>query len=302
MADRMPSRGFLMFAYNNPQVDYGLMALCNALMIKANCCEKHVSLVTDEGTIGWLKQSQGEALVNKAFDNIILDEIPTPDQAQTKRYSDTQYTNFELPWHNSTRASAYKLSPYDETILLDTDYLICDGALDHVWGSASDLRMNHRAMTLNHEPVGEAEQRLEPFGIPMYWATCVYFRKSDFAASIFDLVDLIRENYDYYQFVYKFPGRLFRNDFAFSIAAHIMSGWIGDGIDPLPTPVLLSSFDCDDLLDIPEKNELVLLIQDSTETWKYRATRLRNMSVHVMNKFSVIRNAPKIIALYGEDQ
>jgi hypothetical protein len=295
------SRGYLMFAHNNPQVDYGLMALCNALMIKANSQEKNVALITDDGTYGWLKQSQGEALVNRAFDHVLL-HAPPPAESQKRRFCDTQYTNFDLPWYNTTRASVYDHTPFSETILIDTDYLICDDVLDRVWGSENEFRMNRKAMTLNHEPVSPNETRLEPFGIPMYWATCVYFRKGPFSQSMFELVDVIRDNYDYYQFLYKFPGRLFRNDYAFSIAAHLLNGWSEDQIEPLPNPTLLTSFDCDDLLDIPAKNELLFLVQDSKDTWKYRANRVRSMSTHVMNKFSIIRNAQKIIDLYGSDQ
>jgi hypothetical protein len=295
------SRGYLMFAHNNPQVDYGLMALCNALMIKANSREKNVALITDDGTYGWLKESQGEALVARAFDKVLL-HAPPPPETQTRRFCDTQYTSFDLPWHNASRTSVYDHTPFTETILLDADYLICDNALDQVWGSESEFRMNHKAMTLNHEPVGVSEQRLEPFGIPMYWATCVYFRKGEYSRSLFEVVDVVRENWEYYQFLYKFPGRLYRNDYAFSIAAHLLSGWSEGQIEPLPTPTLLSSFDCDDLLDVPAKNELLFLAQDGHETWKYRANRVRNMSVHVMNKFAIIRNAQKIIDLYGSPE
>jgi hypothetical protein len=293
------SRGYLMFAHNNPQVDYCLMALCNALMIQANSAVKNVALVTDEGSLTWLKQSQGEELVNRAFSDIILHDAPPPS-TQKRRFNDTQYSNYDLPWHNASRASAYEVSPYHETILLDTDYLIMDSTLDQVWGSESDLRMNRKAITLNHDPVNEAESRLEPFGIPMYWATCVYFRKSEFAKTLFDMVDVVRENYDYYQYLYKFPGRLFRNDYAFSIAAHILGGWVEDQIETLPSDTLLSSYDCDDLLDVPGKNELVFLVQDGREHWKYRTTRITNISTHVMNKFALIRNAAKIIELYGD--
>lgn len=293
------SRGYLMFAHNNPQVDYGLMALCNALMIKANSAEGQVAVITDEGTYNWLVESRGEKLVKKAFDHVLL-HAPPPPSTQKRRFNDTQYTNFDLPWHNATRTSVYDHTPFDETILLDSDYLICDSVLDQVWGSPGDVRMNRKAITLNHEPVAEAEARLEPFGIPMYWATCVYFRKGDYANRLFGLVDAIRDNYDYYQYLYRFPGRLYRNDYAFSVAAHILNGWTEDGeIESLPSPVLFSSFDHDDLIDIPAKNELLILAEDAKETWKYRATRVKGISTHVMNKFSIIRNADKIIEIYG---
>lgn len=288
------TRGFLMFAHNNPQVDYGLMALCNALMIKANSREGNVALVTDQGTYDWLVSNKGLSLVDRSFDHVIIEDV---EQTQSRRYNDTQYTTFTLPWHNSSRARAYYLTPFDETILVDCDYLIGDSCLDSVWGSDS-IRMNKHAISLMHQPL-KIEQWLEPFGIPMYWATCVYFRKDEQTKTFFDLVEVIKDNYDYYQCLYRFPGKLFRNDYAFSIAAHIMNGWTTDDIS-LPASTILTSSDHDDLLDIPARNEFVFLAEDATDTWKYRVSRTSGVSVHVMNKFSIIRNSDKIIEIYGE--
>ncbi len=292
------SRGFLMFAHNNEQVDYGVIALCNALMIKDNCTINDVALITDGGTYDWLVQSHGEELVNRAFDHVLI-HAPPPGDTQKKRYRDTQYTGYDLPWHNATRTKVYDHTPFDETVLIDSDYLIMDNALDSVWGSTSDIRINRHAATLNHEPVGVGDSMLEPFSVPMYWATCVYFRKGQTAQTLFDMVDFIRENYELYQALYRFPGRLYRNDYAFSIAAHIMGGWVEGSFEPLPTPTLLTSFDCDELIEVPAKNELLFLVEDPVEPWRYRANALRGMSVHVMNKFSIVRMADRLIGLYG---
>ena len=291
------SRGFLMFAYNNEQIDYGLLALCNGLMIKNHFPDAEIALVSDEGTIGWLRESRGNALTDKVFDHLIVE--PVQNASLKRRYLDTLSTTHELPWHNSTRSTAYDLSPFDETILLDSDYLICSDVLSRCWGSSSDLRMNHRVLTLNHEAPHENERRLEPFGISMYWATCMYFRKSEYSKIFFDLVSYIRENYDYYQHLYRFPGILFRNDYVFSIAAHIMAGMGGQEIEALPQPHLMTSFDCDELMDVPSKDEFLFLVNDTTDRWKFTYSRLRGIDVHVMNKFSIGRNADKIIALYG---
>jgi hypothetical protein len=292
------NRGFLMFAHNNKQIDYGELALCNGLMIREHHPEAGITLVTNSGTLSWLENRYGKKLVHDVFENITIESVPK--NPSSRAFRDTLSTSHDAPWFNHTRVSAYEHSPYDETILLDSDYLIANDSLTGCWNSRDDLRMNCKVITLDHETPNDNEQRLETFGIPMYWATCVYFRKSDYAATFFGLVEHVRDNYDYYQHIYKFPGNLYRNDYAFSIAAHIMSGFVSNGIPSLPCSELLTSFDCDELLDVPAKNEFIFLVNDAKERWKFTYSRLKGLSVHAMNKFSIGRNAEKIIALYGE--
>lgn len=292
------SRGFLMYAHNNEEVDYGLIALCNALMIKTNMRENAVALVTDNGTKSWLIEQFGEEFISRAFDHIIM--AGKSAGKEKRAYQDTASTSKKLSWYNGSRSSAYDVSPFDETILIDADYLICDNTLDHVWGTDTDLMMNRTATSLNFAPLDERETHLNSFGIPMYWATCVYFRKSEFAKMFFDVVAHVKTNIQYYQFLYRFPGRLFRNDYVFSIAAHTLGGWTHGGVENLPVPYLLTSFDRDELHDVVGKNKFVFLVNDAEQSWKFNLARVDNLNVHIMNKFSIVRNAKKIISLYGD--
>lgn len=297
----MSERGYLIFANNNPEVDYGLIALCNALMIKSNSEVKDVTLVTDNFTLDWLRSSRGN-LVDRAFNRVIVQNWEEVTKGSTqRRMQDTPSTTKSLAWYNGTRRNAYDLSPYQETILLDCDYLVCDRSLDLCWGSVNEVMINRQARTLEHQDPSPAEQMLGPFSIPMLWATCVYFQKGKKAKLLFDLVGHVRENYPYYQYVYGFGGRLYRNDFAFSIAAHMLDGFQKrhDTIPTLPYPVLTSSFDCDELYDVPAKNELVFLVNDTSDKWRFRLSRTKGINVHVMNKFSIVRHADKIIDIYG---
>jgi hypothetical protein len=286
------TRGYLIFAHNNEEIDYTLIALCNALMIRRHSVVKNVTLVTNQGSLDWLRKSHGP-LVNLAFQHIII--RPQPDTRQTRAFADTS-TAKKLKWHNGSRASAYELSPYRETILLDADYLVQDASLDHVWGVQDDFLMNRQAQTLDGQPLADQEARLEPYGIPLYWATCVFFRKGDTAQRMFEMVEHVKENYDYYQNLYRFPGSLFRNDYAFSIAAHLIGGWTEGAINSLPSPVLLTSFDRDELIDV--KDGLIFLV---AQDHGFAVSRIAGVSVHVMNKFSIIRMADKLLEVYRED-
>ena len=50
------SSGVLLFAHNNREIDYGKIALANAMLVKKNL-DVPVSIVTDDGTIDWLRKT-----------------------------------------------------------------------------------------------------------------------------------------------------------------------------------------------------------------------------------------------------
>ena len=287
------SRGYLMFAHNNEEIEYLTIALCNALMIRNNSVVKRVSVVTDAASMFWLTEQFG-SLPEEVFDQIIIVDSP---KGQPRQFRDTRSTSKMLPWKNTTRSSAYSMSPYDETLLIDCDFLILDRSLDAVWGSNEDLMINSTAMTLEYASTHPEEQRLGVMTIPMRWATCVYFKRGKDAQILFDTVDHVRENYLHYQALYQFPGEVFRNDYAFSIAIHIMNGWRDEGVKSLPNPVILTSFDCDELHDVPEKNVLHFLVNDSDRHYAFHLGKVTT-NVHVMNKFAIVRLANKIVELY----
>ena len=98
------SKGVLLFAFNNGTTDYFKMAIATA-----NRAYEFLGLgttvVTDSNTI-----------VENYSHN--LDNIIIVDSDSSNKNVDNQI------WINKGRYQAYDLSPYDETLLLDTDYLI----------------------------------------------------------------------------------------------------------------------------------------------------------------------------------
>jgi len=289
------SRGVVIHAYNNEQIDYALIALCNALLIRDHL-QVPICLISDRGSLGWLRQQHGD-IVDRVFDQIMYDDRSAIHGE--RRFSDTPSTSHMLPWYNTTRPDTYDLSPYTETLLIDADYLILDDTLNKVWGSRHEVMINRDIVSLNHGPTPTCERWLEETGIQLCWATCIYFRKSASAAMLFDLVKHVRQHYPYYSMIYGFPAKLYRNDYAFSIAVHMMSGFTRcDDIATLPSPVLLTSFDCDELIDVASNNDLVFLMNDRIDRWRFTLTRTKGVSVHVMNKFAITRHAEKFISRY----
>ena len=296
------SKGFLIYAHNNEEIDYGKIALVCALMLKSHLKENQTCLVTDQGTVDWLRSSNGDELIDYAFNHIkILPYSVATKGSVVRKFLDTKSTVKELLWHNGTRASAYDLTPFDETIILDSDVLVQDNTFDLVWGNDEDVMINKKAITLEHKAPSDHEVRLDKMGIPMYWATMVYFQKTERAKLLFDLVAHIKEKYDYYQFVYEFPGKLFRNDYAFSIAVHMLNGFLeNDEFKSFPVDTILSSFDIDELFEV-RKDELLFLVNSPTEHWKFTINNVKKLNVHCMNKYSLLRQADKLIDLYYTD-
>lgn len=290
------NRGVLMHALNNEQIDYTLIALCNALAIR-HYLDVPVCLVTTQGSVAWLRQKYA-TLVDRAFQQIIFydDRLPVG----TRRFQDTLSTQRMLRWSNLNRVDSYALTPFEETLLIDADYLILDDSLKHVWGTAHEVMLNRDIIPLDHGPVPPSERWLEDAGIQLCWATVVYFRKSKLAEMLFDFARHVRKHYAYYALVYGYPAELYRNDYAFSIAVHMLSGFTRcDDIPTLPSPFLFTSFDRDELIDVPTQGDLAFFLNHRQEAWRFTLTRTKGISVHVMNKFSIVRQADKLLSYYA---
>jgi hypothetical protein len=285
-----------MYAHNNSEIDYFKIACANALMVKKNL-KVPVTLVTDKGTIGWGRKSLGEDFVNECFDNII--EVNRNYDFQNMRnFSDTSFSVKPLQFYNCNHWEAYDLSPYDETLFIDCDYLIMSDALSNCWGSNNEVMIDHRIYS-PHDSIHT--KYIDEFGIKMYWATVIYFQKSDFAKFLFSMVRDIQENYRYYKDLYLFSSGMFRNDYAFSIAIHTLNGFTETNtsvVNNLPIPGLLMSWDTNDIHSIRKVNDIVLYTEKTAEKGTYILTRLKNTDVHIMNKWAINRFADRIIELY----
>lgn len=280
------SRGFLMFAHDSGSLSYGRMALANATLIKSNCLNPTVALVTDHATISSLQESYGD-LVGR-FDHIIIDEVNKV--VPLRRFSDTRSSSEEVPYLNSNRSSAMDLSPFDETVLLDVDYLMLDGTMDLVWGSVEDLMCNSLLMDLDHNT---GVERMHDMGIPTYWATAMYFRKTNRTKALFDHMSYIRDNYDYYMDLYGFNhGPYFRNDFALSISLHEMNGFVEeDAVCPLPIDHIFIGDPFDDIHGFDGSSFLITSERTQGSPLPHRVSR----NFHVMNKKALLRHCDEVI-------
>ena len=92
----------------------------------------------------------------------------------------------------------------------------------------------------------------------------------------------------YFRTLYSISSGTYRNDYAFSIAIHIMNGKTnGDFATELPGTMTYST-DTDLLVSI-ENNTLKFLIEKENYLGEYILAKTQGIDVHVMNKLSLCR-------------
>lgn len=284
------TRGILMFAHNNQEIDYIRLAMLNSLLAQKHLglTSDQVTIVTDEDTMTYAQSTFDPDELERASTNYIITETDYDFKYKnTRTYKDTSLSPKTLPFYNVNRADAYDLSPYDETILVDSDYLILSNSLNNCWGHNNELMMNWEYKDVATDRRFPDLDRLNPLGITMYWATVVYFRKTAEAETFFNFVKHVRNNRDYYADLYKFRNSIYRNDFSFSIAAHMWGGYIDKALPQLPV-TLYKTFDNDDIYDV--KGDCIYLYAEKAKApGDFSLIRWQGTDIHIMNKWAIGR-------------
>jgi hypothetical protein len=284
------TRGILIYAHNNRTVDYALMAIISGGLAKKQLMVP-ASLVTDQSTVDWLAESNMLDTASAVFENIIVVDRPQTDNQ--RRLHDGE-SNMVVPFINSNRGSAWDLTPYDRTLLIDSDFLIFSNRLSEYWNVDADVLIGESINDIyGQERLGYNDVYISEVGVKLYWATTVMFSKTSDAKLLFDTVNFVKDHYQYYADIFRFDSRQFRNDIAFSVAKHILNGFEEDENGILP-PVL-SLLDKDVLHEVIG-DRLTVLVSSRLGS-DYCAAALSGVDVHVMNKQSIIRNKDKLLEL-----
>ena len=283
------TQGILIYAHNSRSVDYALMSVISGGLAKKHL-NKSVSLVTDKFTVDWMKDSGIYDTANKIFEHIKIVEKPQTNNSR-RLYDGTD--NVVVPFINSNRSSAWDLTPYDRTLLIDSDFLIFSNRLSEYWNVDSDLMIGESINDVyDNNRVGYHDRYISDVGIKLYWATTVMFTKNAKTKIFFELVKHIKDYYQYYADTYRFDSKQFRNDVAFSIAKHILNGFEQNDSEDLP-PVL-TLLDKDVLYSVDKK--LTVLVSPKLDS-TFCAATVTGIDLHVMNKQSIIRNKAALLEL-----
>jgi hypothetical protein len=246
------SKGVVLFAFNSAVVDYVTIADRVSKLIKKNL-NLPVTLITDP-----------DANPTFEYDHIV--------RAESKDGNFRFGLDGEVyQWKNFDRYRAYALSPYDETLLIDTDYLVLDDSLLKLFDQSFDYRLMHKMQT----PQESNKDEMGPLSLPMVWATVVLFRKSPKAEMFFDLVGRIQRNYNYYRNLFGIREGNFRNDFAFSISNIIMNGYAISAEQSIPWPMTT----IEEIIDSMTLRNKFLIVKYSE-----KAHVISRQNLHIMDK------------------
>lgn len=273
------SSGVVLIARNNAEIDYIKQAVFLAERVR-KYLDLPTSLITDN------KDYLETVYPNHVFDQVI--EHKTDYANSFRRYNDGTFTKKHLEFKNTSRSFVYDLTPYEETLLLDTDYIISNDMFKICFDQKHDFLIFKDAVELSGWRDTSEFKTITPSGPDFYWATAVFFRKSDTNRIFFNLLRHVQDNWLHYRSLYQIHSTVFRNDFVFSIAIHIMNGFIQNSFaQPMPGKLFYTT-DRDLLVDIND-DEFTLLVEKQKSYGKYFPLKIKGSNLHIMNKFSLNR-------------
>jgi hypothetical protein len=198
------TQGFLVIAQNS-DVDYVRQAYALALSIKATQPTiNNISIVTNDAV---------PEEYQSVFDQII--PIPFGDAAASSE------------WKVENRWKLYYASPYDETIVFDTDMLVIDN-IEHAWKFVVDRDLFFTSCVTDYKNRTVADtvyrKTFVENDLPNLYCGMFYFRKSETALTFFKLVEFITNNWQriYYDNAPKQQQKFFSMDVTVAISAKIL--------------------------------------------------------------------------------
>jgi hypothetical protein len=251
--------GALIFAHNNEQTDYVAMAAWCAENIRRHL-DIPVALVTDRPT-------------KLKFEQVIIQ----PSEGENGRWFSDYGTN--VKWHNQTRVNAYELSPWDQTLVLDADYVVASDQLKTILASPKNFLAHRWAYDITGIDSFEGLNYFGAHNMPMWWATVMMFRRSEHARLIFETMSMIRDNWTHYRNIYKNSRGTYRNDHALSIALGVVNGHT---LDHAGIPWDLASLTPDhQLTQLAADHYRVDFVNSDQKT---RCLEVHNQDFHAMGK------------------
>ena len=253
------SKGVLLFAFNIENVNYYEMAVSCAKRVN-HFLNLPVTLVTNEQSLPKSPQY--------IFDNVII----APEDNSNKKGKNL--------WLNKGRYRAYEFTSYDETILLDTDYLVNSNQLNNLFDLYDDFMCARDVSFLMSDR--DEQEVISTYSFPTMWATVMIFRKTNRVKQIFECLEMVQKNYVHYASLYHFASGMYRNDYAITIALRIVNGNTSNKKDYIPWNLIhlgkeISAYRKNDTLFNTE-----YLLMNSDEKKKY--IFIKDTDFHCMSK------------------
>lgn len=225
------SRGYICIAQNNKSVDYLQQAYALALNLKlTQSTVSNLTVCVDTATKKKITSKH-----KQVFDYIV--DIPWQDDAK------------DAEWKINNKWKYLYMTPYDETVILDTDMLFPID-VSHWWDilSQRDVWATTKVRTFRGETVSSNYYR-EYFvknNLPNVYTAFFYFKKSELASELFAMTEIVFQHWQ--RFFYKYmpegkPDQL-SGDVAFALAMQLLGiehECTRENIDAVPTFVHMKS-------------------------------------------------------------
>lgn len=170
------TKGVVVLAQNNENNDYVKQACLLAMSLSITNSNTPISIVTDDKVPSKYK---------KLFDEII--PIPFGDDAT------------KAEWKIENRWKIFHVSPYDETIVMDTDMLVLQD-ISNWWKFLEDYEMffTTNVNTYRNERVETSYYRKTFIAndLPNIYTGFYYFKKCDTSLKFFEWLELIVKNWE----------------------------------------------------------------------------------------------------------
>lgn len=213
----------MVLAQNSGDEDYLRMAYALALSIKnSQKTVNNISLATD----------------------VAIEHIPA-------KYHEVFDQIVPIPWHDHAARSTWKIenkwkylhmTPYDETVILDSDMLFPVDISDW-WDimSQKDIWIANKPSTFKGAPITSTKYRTAfvSNNLPNVYTAFMYFKKSPVVHQLFELIEVIFNNWErfFYEYMNEDRPRRLSGDVAYALAIKILG--IEDqcfgNLDQLPT-------------------------------------------------------------------
>lgn len=198
------SKGFLVLAQNS-DINYVKQAYALALSIRATQPSiKNISIVTNDNISNKYKN---------VFDKII--PIPFTDHA------------INSVWKVENRWKLYHASPYNETIVFDSDMLVLTN-IEYAWEYGNNYDLFFTSEVKNYKGIKIVDDFYRKMftsnNLPNLYSGMFYFKKTKKTEEFFKLLEFIAYNWEriFYEVAPKHSQKFFSIDVAASIAAKLL--------------------------------------------------------------------------------
>jgi hypothetical protein len=199
------SKGIVVLAQNTNTIDYIRQAYALSLSLKlSQLTATNISIITNDPV---------PAQYLHAFDKIIA--IPWSDSSANSRFK------VENRW------KIYHATPYERTIVLDTDMLVLDD-LTSYWETFENYDVYYTGKTVDYRNkeiyLDYYRKAFTANNLPSIYSGLHYFKKSTFAQEFYNWVELITNNWElfYGKFVSEYYPERASMDITAALAARIM--------------------------------------------------------------------------------